>query len=343
MPCRTRFRHHRQVSSDVDERRGFVYGVTAYLLWGLFPLYWPLLKPAGAVEILAHRMLWSLGFVAILLWRTGGWATVRPVLADRRKRWLLGAAAVVVTVNWGTYIWGVNTGHVVETSLGYFINPLFTILLGVLLLGERLRRMQWVAVGIASVAIVVLTVGYGRLPWIALVLAASFGLYGYFKKRAAVGAVESLAIETGYLAIPALTTLIVIQVRGDLAFAHHGPGNVTLLVLTGVITAIPLLFFGAATRRLPLSVVGLLQYLAPVLQFLVGVTIDHEKMPLERWVGFALVWVALLVLTTDGLRRTRTAKQPPRVATPVDVTTGNPTTGRRALARRDPPSGGQVK
>jgi chloramphenicol-sensitive protein RarD len=293
------------VGSDVDERRGLIYGATAYLLWGLFPLYWPLLKPASALEILAHRMLWSLGVVAILLWRTRAWANVRAGLADRRKRWLLAGAAVVITSNWGTYIWAVNANHVVETSLGYFINPLFTIVLGVVFLHERLRRMQWVAVGIASVAIVVLTVGYGRLPWIALVLATSFGLYGYFKKRAAVGALESLAIETGYLAIPALTTLVVIDVRGDLAFGRHGPGNVTLLVLTGLITAIPLLFFGAATRRLPLSVIGLLQYLAPVLQFLVGVTVDHERMPPERWAGFALVWVALIVLTTDGLRRQR--------------------------------------
>jgi len=293
------------VGSDVDERRGLAYGVTAYLLWGLFPLYWPLLKPASALEILAHRMLWSLAFVAVLLWRTRAWRHIRAVTADREKRLLLGAAAVVITANWGTYIWGVNTGHVVETSLGYFINPLFTILLGVLLLHERLRRTQWVAVGIASVAIVVLTVGYGRLPWIALVLATSFGLYGYFKKRARVGAVESLAIETGYLAIPALTTLIIIQLHGSLVFAQHSAGNTTLLVLTGAITAIPLLFFGAATRRLPLSVMGLVQYLAPVIQFVVGVTVDHEKMPTERWIGFGLVWVALIVLTWDGLRRQR--------------------------------------
>jgi chloramphenicol-sensitive protein RarD len=293
------------VGSDVDERRGLAYGITAYLLWGLFPLYWPLLKPASALEILAHRMLWSLAFVAVLLWRAHASGQIRAVLADRRKRLLLGAAAVVITVNWGTYIWGVNTKHVVETSLGYFINPLFTILLGVLLLHERLRRTQWVAVGIASVAIVVLTVGYGRLPWIALVLATSFGLYGYFKKRAVVGAVESLAIETGFMAIPALTTLVVIQLQGTLAFGHHSAGNTTLLVLTGAITAIPLLFFGAATRRLPLSVMGLVQYLAPVLQFIVGVTVDHERMPTERWVGFGLVWVALIVLTWDGLRRQR--------------------------------------
>jgi chloramphenicol-sensitive protein RarD len=301
------------VGSDVEERRGLVYGISAYLLWGLFPLYWPLLKPASAIEILAHRMLWSLAFVVILLWHGRGFPRVRAVLADREKRTLLGCAAVVITFNWGTYIWGVNTGHVIETSLGYFINPLFTILLGVLLLHERLRRVQWVAVGIGSVAIVVLTIDYGRLPWIALVLATSFGLYGYFKKRAAVGAVESLAIETGYMAVPALVTLLVIEARGDLAFAHHSPGNTVLLMLTGVITAIPLLFFGAATRRLPLSVIGLLQYLAPVLQFAVGVGIDHEKMSPARWAGFSLVWVALVVLTWDGLRPRRTAAAQPVV------------------------------
>jgi len=293
------------VGSDVDERRGFTYGVTAYLMWGLFPLYWPLLKPASALEILAHRMLWSLGFVALLVWRAHAWSEIRAILADREKRILLGCAAAAITANWGAYIWGVNSKHVVETSLGYFINPLFTILLGVVLLHERLRRMQWVAVGIASIAIVVLTVGYGRLPWLALVLATAFGLYGYLKKRAAVGAVEALAIETAYLAIPALTTLIILQVQGTLVFAHRSAGNTTLLVLTGAITAIPLLFFGAATRRLPLSVMGLIQYLTPVLQFAVGVTIDHEKMPLGRWVGFGLVWVALIMLTVDGLNRQR--------------------------------------
>jgi chloramphenicol-sensitive protein RarD len=295
------------VESDAERRRGLGYGVTSYLLWGLFPLYWPLLKPASAIEILAHRMLWSLAFVAVLLWRSHAWPTVRAIVVDREKRIVLGLAAVAISVNWGTYIWGVNSKHVVETSLGYFINPLFSILLGVVLLHERLRRVQWVAVGIATVAILVLAVNYGRLPWIALTLATSFGLYGYFKKRVSVGAVESLAIETGFLAVPALVTLIVIQMHGTLAFAHRGVGNTSLLVLTGAITAIPLLFFGAAARRLPLSVMGLVQYLAPVIQFAVGVGINHEKMPPARWVGFAMVWVALAVLTADGLRTRRSA------------------------------------
>ncbi len=295
------------MSAPTEERRGLAYGAAAYLLWGLFPLYWPLLEPAGAIEILAHRMIWSLAVVGLVLWRTRRWGSVRAVLADRGQRTLLALAAVAVSVNWGVYIWGVNSGHVVETSLGYFINPLFTILLGVVVLHERLRPAQWVAVGIASAAIVVLAVNYGRLPWIALVLATSFGLYGYLKKRAAVGAAESLAVETGVMFLPAVTALVVLQAQGTLVFAHHSVGNSLLLMLTGVVTAVPLLFFAAATRRLPLSTVGLLQYLAPVLQFAVGVGIDHESMPAARWVGFGLVWVALIVLTTDALRTHRAA------------------------------------
>ncbi|MGI8882282.1 MAG: EamA family transporter RarD [Jatrophihabitans sp.] len=288
-----------------ETRRGLLYGFAAYLLWGGFPLYWPLLKPASALEILAHRMVWSLGFVAILLWRTHGWGRVLAVLRNTRQRNLLTVAAVVVSVNWGTYIWGVNNHHVVETSLGYFINPLFTILLGVLVLHERLRRAQWVAVAIGTVAIVVLTVDYGRLPWIALTLALSFGTYGYVKKRAGVGAVESIAVETGILFLPAVATLVVIGLNGTLAFGRHGAGNTALLIGTGVVTAIPLLFFAASAIRLPLSTLGLLQYLAPVLQFGVGVLVDHEPMPAARLAGFGLVWIALVVLTVDGVRHSR--------------------------------------
>ena len=288
-----------------DTRRGLAYTVTAYLLWGLFPLYWPLLKPAGALEILADRMLWSLIFVALLLTVCRGWPAVRLIARDRRQLLRLTLAAVLVTVNWGIYIWGVNTGHVVETSLGYFINPLLTILLGVLVLAERLTRMQWSAVGIATVAIVVLTLDYGRLPWIALSLAASFAGYGFMKKRVSAGAMQTLAIETSVLAGPALITLLVLGEQSRLTFGQHGAGNAALLAGTGVVTAIPLLLFGAATRLLPLTTVGLLQYLAPVLQFAVGVGIRHEPLPPARLAGFALVWIALVVLTADALRRRR--------------------------------------
>ncbi len=284
-----------------------IYGASAYLLWGLFPLYWPLLEPAGTVEILAQRMAWSLIVMAILLGCTRGFGRVRAVIADRRQLRLLLAAAVVVTINWGVYIYGVNSHHVVETSLGYFINPLFTILLGVFVLGERLRRAQWAAVGIGTVAVLVIAVDYGRPPWIALTLATSFGLYGLFKKRAAVGAVESMTVETGAMFVPAVIALAVVAARGNLAFGSHGVGNSLLLAGTGLVTAVPLLLFAAGTRRLPLSVIGLLQYLAPVLQFSVGIGIRHEPLPPAELVGFLLVWVALVVLTVDGLRAQRRA------------------------------------
>ncbi len=302
---------HRTTHPDSETRRGLIYGASAYLMWGFFPLYFPLLEPAGTIEILAQRMVWSLVVVVVLLRFAGGYGGVRAVLANRRQLALLVAAAAVITANWGTYIYGVNTEHVVETSLGYFVNPLVTILLAVVILGERLRRAQWVAVAIATVAVVVITVDYGRPPWIALILAFSFGLYGFFKKRAAAGALDSLAVETGALFLPALLTLVVIAVHGDLAFGRHGVGNTLLLAGTGVITAVPLLMFAAGTRRLPLSVIGLLQYLAPVLQFAVGVGIRHEALPTAEFVGFALVWVALIVLTVDGVRAQR--------RTPADV------------------------
>jgi len=290
-----------------DHRKGLLYGFGAYLLWGLFPLYWPLLKPAGAVEILAQRMVWSLLLIAVVLVLTRGLGSVRRLVTDRGKAVRLALAAVVVSVNWGIYIWGVNSGQVVETSLGYFINPLLTILLGVLVLKERLTRPQWTAVGIATLAILVLTVDYGRLPWIALSLATSFGCYGFLKKQVSAGAVESLAIETAVLVGPALLTLVVLAEQSRLTFGHAGIGNALLLAGTGVVTAVPLLLFGAAASRLPLTSIGLLQYLAPTLQFLVGVGLRHEPMPLARLLGFVLVWVALVVLTVDALTRRRAA------------------------------------
>ena len=292
---------------DTETRRGLAYGAAAYGLWGVFPLYFPLLKPAKTAEILASRMAWSLVVVVVLLAVTGGFGELRAVLRNSRQRALLAAAAVAITINWGTYIWGVNSGHVVETSLGYFINPLFTIVLGVFVLGERLRRVQWVAVGIGALAVIVIAVDYGRLPWIALTLASTFGMYGFFKKKAAVAAVESLAVETGFLFLPAMVTLVVVAAQGNLVFAHHGAGTSLLLVSTGVVTAVPLVLFAASTRRLPLSVLGLLQYLAPVLQFAVGVGIRHEPLPAAELVGFALVWVALIVLSVDGVRSQRRA------------------------------------
>jgi chloramphenicol-sensitive protein RarD len=291
------------VQPDNDNRKGLIYGAAAYLLWGLFPLYWPLLEPANAVEILAQRMIWSLLFIVCVIAVTRNIRGVRSLAADRSKLGRLALAAVLVSINWGVYIWSVNSGHVVEASLGYFINPLLTILLGVVVLRETLSRTQWIAVGIATLAIVVLTLDYGRLPWIALTLAISFGCYGFLKKQVGAGAVESLTIETAVLAGPALLALVVLAARSQLTFGHAGLGNAALLAGTGVVTAIPLLLFGAGARRLPLTSIGLLQYLAPVLQFAVGVGIRHEPMPVARLIGFGLVWIALLVLTIDALRR----------------------------------------
>lgn len=291
-----------------ERRRGLIFGVSAYALWGLFPLYWPLLEPASALEILAQRVIWSLIILTVVLRVRGGYAGVAAVLRNRRQRGLLMCAAVVVSVNWGTYIWGVNSHHVVETSLGYFINPLLTVVLGVLVLHERLRLTQWVAVGIGTVAVAVITIDYGRPPWIAFVLAVSFGLYGLFKKQAAVGALDSLAIETGTMFLPAVVTLVVIGAQGNLVFGTHSAGTTLLLVGSGFVTTAPLLLFAAATRRLPLSIVGLLQFLAPVLQFAVGVGVKHEPLPTAELIGFILVWLALIVLAVDGVRHQRRAQ-----------------------------------
>lgn len=288
-----------------EQRRGFLFGVAAYGLWGLFPLYWPLLRPAEAVELLAHRIVWSAIFVVGLLALRHRVGNMRAILANRRTTSLLLVAAVVVAVNWGTYIWGVTNEHVVETSLGYFINPIVTVLLGVLVLHERLRPVQWLAVGIGFVAVVALTVEYGRLPWVALILAFSFGTYGLAKKTANVGAVEGLSIETLALMPLALAYLAVLQVGGTSTFGQHGAVHTLLLLGTGVITAIPLLFFGAAATRVPLSTIGLLQYLAPVIQFTLGLLVFHEPMTLARWLGFALVWLALALLTAESLRHHR--------------------------------------
>ncbi|GAA4203635.1 EamA family transporter RarD [Microbispora amethystogenes] len=290
-----------------DTRRGLLFGVAAYTMWGLFPLYWPLLKPSGAVEILAHRMVWSLVVVVAVLAVRRHWSWIRTI--TRRQLILLTVAAVTVSVNWGTYIYAVNTGHVVESALGYFINPLVSVLFGVLVFRERLRVWQWAAVGLGALAVLILTLDYGRLPWIALVLAFSFGSYGLIKKKAGVGSAESLTIETLVLLVPALAYLLVLEANGTGTFAHHGAGHALLLVAAGLITAVPLLFFTASALLVPLTVIGLLQYIAPVLQFLCGVLIVHETMPASRWAGFVVVWLALSLFTWDSIRAARTSRR----------------------------------
>lgn len=286
----------------MDERRGLPYGLAAYSLWGLFPLYWPLMKPAGAGEILAHRCLWSLIVVLGVLTYLRRLRRVRQILTDRRTGPMLALAAVLIAVNWGTYIYGVNTERVVETALGYFITPLVSVALGVLVLGERLSRTQAVAVGLAVASVAVLTVGYGHPPWIALILAASFSTYGLIKKKAGVGALESLSVETTVLAVPALIFVLSLGPRSTFT---DSTGHALLLAGGGIVTAIPLLFFGAAATRIPLTTLGLLQYLTPTVQFLIGVLLRHEPLPAERLVGFVLVWAALALFTYGSLAERR--------------------------------------
>jgi chloramphenicol-sensitive protein RarD len=288
-----------------EASRGFVLGASAYILWGAFPLYWPLLEPAGAVEILAHRIFWSLLTMGVLLLVVRRTRQLRAIFTDRRKLALLSVAAVVIAFNWGGYIYGVNNGHVVEAALGYFINPLVTVLMGVLILGEKLRPWQWAAVAIASVAVVGLTIEYGRPPWIALLLAFSFGTYGLAKKQANVEAIESLTFETMLLAPVALGYLVFLYLQGTGHFVSEGPGHAVLLMSAGIVTAIPLLCFGAAAIRIPMTTLGLLQYLAPILQFVLGITVLHESMTTMRWVGFSLVWLALVIFTWEALRHRR--------------------------------------
>ena len=282
-----------------------ILGLLAWAMWGFFPLYWPLLEPAGAVEILAHRIFWSLvvmlGVVVVMRKR----AALLATFANRRTRWLLALAAVLITVNWGTYIYGVNSHHVVETSLGYFINPLVSVLLGVVVLGERLRWLQWAALSLAGVAVLALTVEYGRPPWISLVLAFSFGSYGLAKKKANAGAVESLVLETALIAPVALGYIVFLMATGASTFGREGAGHVVLLVGTGVVTVIPLLCFGGAATRIPLSTLGLMQYVTPTVQFLLGIFFFHEPMPAMRWVGFSLIWLALVLFTVESLRSRR--------------------------------------
>ena len=288
-----------------ETRRGVILGLMAWTLWGFFPLYWPLLEPSGAVEILAHRIFWSmivmLGVVLALRRRDRLLAT----LADGRTRWLLAVAAVLITVNWGTYIWGVNNHHVVETSLGYFINPLVSVLIGVVVLGERLRRLQWAALALAGVAVLALTVEYGRPPWVSLILAFSFGSYGLAKKKANAGAVESLVVETLVVSPVALGYIVFLMASGASTFGSNGGWHVVLVIGTGVVTVIPLLCFGGAATRIPLSTLGLMQYLTPTVQFLLGILFFHEPMPAMRWVGFSLIWLALVLFTAEALRNRR--------------------------------------
>ncbi len=284
--------------------RGLVLAVTAYGLWGVLPLYFLMLAPSGAIEIVAWRVVLSLAFCVVLLAATRAFHSFAALLRDRRVLGLSLVAGILIAVNWIVYVYASTNGLVVEAALGYFINPIVSIGLGVVLLRERLRIGQWVGVGISVVAVIVLAAGYGALPWIALTLAFSFGFYGFLKNRmgARVSAVEGLTLETVWIVPIALVALGWLAVAGGgLTLGREGLGHTLLLGAAGVVTAVPLLLFAGASRRLPLTVMGFIQYLAPLMQFLFGVFVMCEPMPPERWLGFALVWLALIVITTEAV------------------------------------------
>ncbi|CAB4883641.1 unannotated protein [freshwater metagenome] len=287
-----------------EKSLGLIFGLSAYVLWGLFPLYWPLLKPASAYEIVAHRAVWTLVFCLIVL---AFHKKLRHTVAQLKKpRIFFGllATSVLISINWITYIWATNAGHVVEASLGYYINPLVIIAFGVLLLKEKMRTGQWIAVGIATIGVAVLTYDYGRLPWIAIALALSWGSYGVIKKVLGLGALEGLTIETMISLLPYAIFLVLLENNGTGQFGHH-VGLSILLLSAGAITAIPLLLFNGSTTRLPYTVIGLMQYITPTIQFSIGVWVRHEAMPAARWIGFLFIWLALITLAFDLVRSSR--------------------------------------
>jgi chloramphenicol-sensitive protein RarD len=270
----------------------------------MFPLYWPLLEPANPLEIVSHRAVWTLIFCVIVLAITHALKSTLATFRRPKVAIKLFLASVLISINWLIYIWATNNGHVVEASLGYYINPLIIIAFGVILLKEKMRRLQWVAVAIATVGVIILTVDYGRLPWVALGLALSWGTYGLVKKQLGLGALEGLAIETMIAFIPYCGYLIFIGSKGEGQFGH-GAGLTILLISAGAVTAIPLLLFNGSTTRLPYSTIGLLQYITPTIQFSIGVWVNHEAMPTARWVGFIFIWLALMTLATDLLKSGR--------------------------------------
>ena len=293
------------------ERRGLWVAIASFVLWGLMPLYWHLLKAVPSLQIVAHRVVWStLLVVAWLLWKNGrGW--LRAALARLRAAWMLALSGALIGFNWSLYIWAVNAGHVVESSLGYFINPLLNVVLGVVFLHERLSRVKWLAVAFAAAGVLWLTVQFGQPPWIAICLALSFALYGLLRKLLAIDAVAGLGVESVYLILPALAVVAWGESHGQGGFLPldgvdaWGLGADALLIFGGALTALPLIGFAFAVRRVPLSVVGLLQYIAPTLQFLTGVFVFHEAFDQQRLIGFVLIWIGLAIFASESVWRAR--------------------------------------
>jgi chloramphenicol-sensitive protein RarD len=285
---------------------GVWYGVLAYLLWGLVPIYWKSLQGVPDLQLICHRIVWSSAILIVPAWIAGGgWSALLRAAAPPRVLAIYSAASITLALNWFVYVWAVNAGFIVQAALGYFVAPLVSVLLGVFVLHERLRPGQWVAIALATCGVAYLTVYYGTLPWIALSLALSFGVYGLLKKTAPLGAVEGLTLETSILAVPAFAYLLYAETAGFGAFGHTGPIKMGLMAATGPVTTIPLLFFAASVVRVPLSVVGMLQYLSPTLQFLIGVYLYREPFSRGQFVGFAFVWAALILFGAESLLNQR--------------------------------------
>ena len=303
------------VTATKLDGRGVAAAVGAYAMWGLFPAFWPLLAPAVPVEVLAHRIAWTAVLMVVVISLLRGWPELRALSA---RGWaMVAAAGMLITVNWGLYIYAVFNGQVVEAALGYFMSPLVSVLLGVVVLRERLRWVQWAAVALGLVAVVVIAVENGRPPWIALTLATSFGTYGLIKRTVPLSATASVTAEGLVLGPVAAAVIVWFQVAGGGTMLDHGPDHLLLLVAAGPVTAVPLLLYGVAARRVPLSTIGVLMYLNPILQFVWGVFVVHEDMPATRWIGFVLVWLALVVFTVDLVRTHRAGRPTPTAATPL--------------------------
>jgi chloramphenicol-sensitive protein RarD len=281
--------------------KGILYGLGAYFIWGVFPIYWKLVEVTPPTQILGHRIVWSFLLLAVIIsWRCQ-WATLQTAVARPRTLGIYTLAACLLAVNWLAYIWGVNAGYIVETSLGYFINPLVNVLLGVVFLRERLRSLQWIAVGLAFLGVLYLTIQYGQPPWLALLLAFTFGFYGLMKKTSPLASLPSLTLETGILFIPAAFYLVYVEISGVGALGHSGTMVDLLLLGAGIATTVPLLLFGAAARRIDLSMMGVLQYVAPTCQFLIGVLLYREPFEYAQLVGFCLIWLALAIFWIEGI------------------------------------------
>ncbi|WP_350270808.1 EamA family transporter RarD [Brevibacterium sp. CBA3109] len=288
-------------------RAGLANGLSAYLLWGLIPLLFAAAAPTGALELVSHRVIWSLLFCAILLAFTGGFKRTWQIVGSGRTFWLLALAAVLIAINWTAFVYGVETDHLVEVSLGYYLNPLISIGLGVIFLGEKLRPLQWTAAGFGLLAVIIVGIGLGRMPYLSFTVALSFGLYGLVKNKVGsrVGALEGMTIESAVLAVPSAIFLLILGAQGLSTFTGFGASHVIIILVTGPATAIPLILFSAAARRIPLSWVGMLQYITPTMQFITGVFILGEMMSTTRWVGFFVIWIAVLLLCTDLIRQSR--------------------------------------